>query len=691
MSTMAKKMPPGRKPPPGRPKEDELASLVASDEEYAWQLQASMRNEDEDEGAYELTPIRSAAAASVASAASVATTRDDGPPRKRPPRCGGCFQAVTMSEARCPSCDCPMHASCGAVVGGDEDSPFRLCVKCESRQISPRKTKRTSLLDNATQPRGKGGVRKRVTLNGHAPNVVAELMKKQPATRERLERRPSKPVMTETTQKVGILGSDYAVYLLICLVFGLFLFVVIEASLHGVKLFGSGTHDDGGSETVVVPSDSSSWKRDYDGAWYLDSATDSFLTKTYFDKMDLLTGYRDATKFTSAMFSDMCGRYQFDFSNTPSISIVVGPVFLGVAKRTKLLTVTVHSILARTPPEIVKEIIVVKSQLLQGEVKDEDLERELQELSHLSPLVRVVTVPGNTGLVRARIDAITKEATGDILVVVDAFVEVWSATWLQQLVLPVLEYPRTLSVPLSHRLTPKRSLDTSETTEDYYAVIDKQLRIQRLSSRFTGPNEQKPSSWEPYKTPFFESAVFAVRREEFLKLHLWDHGLERFGGDNLELALKYWSCHGRVIAVPCVHVGYVPISNWPLPAIPQQNQELIGLLRDGQFMYFGKSIRDDKEAIMTVRNFLRVLHVWLGNHAAKYHFYEAAFGSAILPAEWKQFEEEMDDDDSFIDEQMTMKESLQCKDFEWFDKHVLMSTTGLHNPWWVDTRPNPHQ
>jgi hypothetical protein len=34
-------------------------------------------------------------------------------------------------------------------------------------------------------------------------------------------------------------------------------------------------------------------------------------------------------------------------------------------------------------------------------------------------------------------------------------------------------------------------------------------------------------------------------------------------------------------------------------------------------------------------------------------------------------------------EQIGFKEKNQCRDFDWFDKHVYMKILGVHNPWYA--------
>ena len=85
--------------------------------------------------------------------------------------------------------------------------------------------------------------------------------------------------------------------------------------------------------------------------------------------------------------------------------------------------------------------------------------------------------------------------------------------------------------------------------------------------------------------------------------------------------------------------------------------------------------------MMQVRNFMRVMRVWMADHPVKDLFYKQALGSTTLPSEWLQFEEEMDDEDAFIDKQVFFRDKNQCQNFAWFEKHVLMKVLGTTHPW----------
>lgn len=88
---------------------------------------------------------------------------------------------------------------------------------------------------------------------------------------------------------------------------------------------------------------------------------------------------------------------------------------------------TVYSVLNRSPPHLIKEILLVDD-ASQAESLGEPLE---QHLKKYIPKAKIVRIENRVGLIRARM-AGAKKATGDVYVFLDSHCEA-STNWLPPL------------------------------------------------------------------------------------------------------------------------------------------------------------------------------------------------------------------------------------------------------------------
>jgi hypothetical protein len=410
----------------------------------------------------------------------------------------------------------------------------------------------------------------------------------------------------------------------------------------------------------------------YQDAWWMDDTTDDYLSTSFVDEdlKDKLTALRDVSTITADIFADTCGRYRFGLEKFPRVSIIIGPVYEGFPIH--FLTMTVHSILARTPNQLIAEIIIVQDNP-PTESGNDELDVELNALANLSDLVNVMkprspTSPANR--VVSRNNAMLT-AKSEHLVFMDPYVEIWSGTWLQQLLLPILEDPTTLAVPMVHEMSTRLELTNTGDKANYMYMMDDHFKVKRVN---LDVNSDVPSSWRAYATPFFDGHMFAVRK--FVFSDSIDQGLKFMDGDNIAVALKFWMCGARIVQVPCARVGLVPLSEFPEMPVPQTLIDGNGLRYNGKFLYFGETA--DDRTRLAVKNYMRIVRVWLP--AIKDAWYDAAFGSGTLPKEWEQFVAAMNDDDRNIEAMEGLRS--QCQNLEWFDKHILMTLLGVHNPWY---------
>jgi glycoprotein-N-acetylgalactosamine 3-beta-galactosyltransferase len=271
---------------------------------------------------------------------------------------------------------------------------------------------------------------------------------------------------------------------------------------------------------------------------------------------------------------------------------------------------------------------------------------------------------------------------------VDSHVEMISSTWYQHLVLPILENPHTMSVQIIDIID---DTGTREYTKvgNSYGLFNEDFYFVWQGERFgdwATKEKERPGNREPYEVPVAPGSLFAMRRDEFWRLGGYDEGLYVWGGENTELALKTWMCGGRIVMNPCSRVGHMfrkspklMKKQWP-PKIPPKLAEKTGCNFKNATYKKDWDSRGEFGKI-TLRNNLRVMDIWVGEHPAKYAYYKKVFGSSRLRPEWQQYIDELKTDPA-AQKQIRLKKENQCHDFEWFDKHVMMKLVGKHHPWY---------
>lgn len=61
----------------------------------------------------------------------------------------------------------------------------------------------------------------------------------------------------------------------------------------------------------------------------------------------------------------------------------------------------------------------------------------------------------------------------------------------------------------------------------------------------------------PLRTPMMVGCAFTVDREFFFEIGAYDAGMNIWGSENLEMALRVWQCGGLLEIIPCSHVGHL--------------------------------------------------------------------------------------------------------------------------------------
>ena len=281
---------------------------------------------------------------------------------------------------------------------------------------------------------------------------------------------------------------------------------------------------------------------------------------------------------------------------------------------------SVFSVIRRSPPDLIKEIILVNDN---SDDKDiiEKVENELETNLELS-IVRFFTPEERLGLIRSRIFG-ARKALGDVLVFLDSHIEA-NVDWLQPLLTRIKESRTNVVTPVIDVINPDNfGYKPSPLVRGGFNW--------GMNFKWEGLTKRVERFDEPIPSPAMAGGLFAMDRKYFTELGEYDPGLDIWGGENLEISFRIWMCGGRLDILPCSRVGHVFRKRRPYTSTDAR----------------GVDTQD--------RNALRVARVWLGDHIK--HFYSAITGVETLsPGD--------------LTERFELKEKLKCKDFSWYLNYV---------------------
>lgn len=300
----------------------------------------------------------------------------------------------------------------------------------------------------------------------------------------------------------------------------------------------------------------------------------------------------------------------------PRVSIII--IFRDEVR--SVLLRTIHSVINRTPAELLHEVILVN---------DNSTNRELYEplqdyVKKNFKNVKIKNLNERKGLIVTRLEG-ARIASGEVLVFFDSHIEV-GYNWLPPLLDPIARNRRLATIPIIDDFDAETFQIFSNHEFGTRGAIDWSL-IYRNFERYL-PAGVDPL--RPFPNPIMLGCAFAIDRKFFLEeLGGYDEGFRIWNGENYELSFKLWLCADGLFEVPCSRVTH-----------------------SFRFINPARVSKDD----FVARNFKRLAEVWMDDYKEVVYKFD--------PGRYEKI------DAGDISKPKKIRERLKCRPFKYFMEEI---------------------